>query len=94
MNRLEKLPQFIGAEEYENFFFLCEPTDQTGHYLYKGETPNGGSSLLFIFMRDGKKVAITEAKFVEIQELNTNGALIHIEHGKADIYSHWDNPNQ
>lgn len=91
MQRIEKLPVFIGCEEYEEYFFKCEPTTEPGHYLYKGQGPNGGSSILFIFMRDGQKVSIDRAKFVELQELSNNGALLHIEHGKADIYSSWEN---
>lgn len=90
MKQIEKLPVFIGCEEYEKFFFQCEPTSEAGHYLYKGETPNGGTSILFIFMCDGQKVSIEEAKFVELQELNGSGSLIHIEHGKADIYASWE----
>ncbi|MEN9445411.1 MAG: hypothetical protein RIS47_2302 [Bacteroidota bacterium] len=93
MMQIEKLPRFIGCEEYEEYFFQCEATDQAGHYVFKGETPNGGKSLLFIFMKDGQKVSIEEAKFVEIQELSPSGALVHIEHGKADVYSNWTNPN-
>ena len=92
MKRIDKLPRYIGCDEYEKFFFLCEPTDQIGHYIYKGETPNGGKSLMFIFMRDGQKTDILRARFVEIQELSENGALIHIEHGKADIYASWERP--
>ncbi len=91
MERIEKLPVFIGCEEYEEYFFKCKPTGEAGHYLYKGETPCGGTSILFIFMRDGQKVSIEKAQFVELQELNAQGALIHIEHGKADIYASWEN---
>ena len=93
MARIEKLPVFIGCEEYEEFFFKCEPTGEAGHYLYKGDGPNGGTSILFIFMSDGVKVSIDKAKFVELQELSAGGALIHIEHGKADIYASWENQN-
>lgn len=91
MKQIEQLPRFIGCEEYEEYFFKCEPTSEAGHYLYKGEGPNGGKSILFIFMCDGEKVNIEKAKFVELQELSPGGALIHIEHGKADIYSTWEN---
>ena len=91
MANITSLPRFIGAEAYKDYFFRCEPTANTGRYELKSETPNGGAFLVFLFVNEAnERCTIEEAAFVEIQELNDNKSLIHVEHGKADKYEKWD----
>jgi len=90
MNTTNELPRFLGCEEYAGFFFRCEKETKTGKYTYNGETPNKGVKLIMLFVDNNSQATnIENAAFVEIQELDTNGALIHVEHGKADKYEKW-----
>jgi hypothetical protein len=92
MENITTLPRFIGAEEYKDYFFQCQPTEKKGRYELKCETPNGGALLVFLFVdKSNERCDIGEAAFVEIQELDQNNSLIHVEHGKVDKYEKWNN---
>lgn len=87
----KQIPHFIGCEEYRSFFFKSTPTGTTGRYEYQGDTPNGGKYILLLFVgTDNKPTTMENAGFVELQELDANRSLIHIEHGKADAYRVWE----
>lgn len=90
MNKINELPRFVGCEEYKEFFFQCQATETIGTYIYEGNTPMEGKKLRMLFVdKNNQPAEIENAAFVEIQELDADGAMIHVEHGKADKYDTW-----
>ncbi|MFC2086305.1 hypothetical protein ACFLQ9_01150 [Bacteroidota bacterium] len=90
MSKNNELPFFIGCEEYKEYFFKCVPLSDKGKYTYEGQTPGGGTKLIFYFVDANNSPAKKEsASFVELQEFDDKNQLIHIEHGKSDVYRKW-----
>ncbi len=90
MNIINELPRFLGCEEYEKFFFECQATNTKGTYIFEGNTPMNGKKLHLLFVDKSNQPAnIEAAAFVEIQEFDAEGSMMHVEHGKADKYDRW-----
>jgi hypothetical protein len=94
-------PSCKNSENDETFYSWCtgclieagrhgcalEETDEVGKYIFKGNTPNGGSKALLFFKDENDKlVPKMEATFVEIQELDDNDRMVHVDHGTFDPY--------
>ncbi len=66
---------------------VLNKTEEMGKYILEGKTPNGGvKALLFFKGVNDEPVVKSEAHFVEIQELDLQGRIIHIEHATFDPY--------
>lgn len=65
-----------------------------GVYQFDGETPAGGVKAMLYFTVEGKQYRDKQvANFVEIQELDSDGRLIAIDHGYRDPAAEIVKPN-
>ena len=96
-----RFPSCRNSEADDTFYSFCTgcsifgeqngcvltETEELGKYVFEGRTPKGGvRAFLFFKNEKDEPVRKVDAQFVEIQELDSQGRIIHVDHGTFDPY--------